>query len=319
MFIYEHGIRLTDSDLWLDAERKVKFSYVSHGHADHLKNHDKIIATPATIRFFEHRQRRTEAIPLEFGETMEIDGFQIELFPAGHILGSSMIRVTRNGVRLLYTGDFKLREGATGGKIEIPHADVLIMESTFGRPEYTFLDGDSLINGLIHFVEETMLWGAVPTILAYSLGKGQEVMKILGDRGFNVRVWKTMWEISAIYEEFGTAFANCSMWNFGPLRNEVLVIPPQAIRYRSVQKIPRLRTLLLSGWGADPKAKYRYGADEVLPFSDHADFNELIAFTKMVNPTRVFTTHGFADFPQYLRAEGFDAEELNSKDQLSLF
>ena len=104
-----------------------------------------------------------------------------------------------------------------------------------------------------------------------------------------------------------------AQWGFGPLQNEVLILPPQAIRFRAVQKIPRLRTLLLSGWGADPKAKYRYGADEVIPFSDHADFNELIDFTKKVNPEKVYTTHGFSEFPNYLKAEGFDAEELDSK------
>ncbi len=319
MFTYEKGIRLTDSDLWLDAERKVEFSFVSHGHADHLKNHNKIIATAPTVRFFEHRQKKTEAITLGFGEPYEIDGAILTLYPAGHILGSAMIQVKRNGVSLLYSGDFKLRESATAEKIQIPHADVLIMESTFGRPEYIFLDNKNLIERLLQFVEETLTWGATPAILAYSLGKGQEAMKLLGDRGFRVRVWKAMWEIAEIYEEFDTIFQNCSMWHFGPLHNEVLVIPPQAVRFRAVQKIPRLRTLLLSGWGADPKAKYRYGADEVIPFSDHADFNELIEFTKKVNPQRVYTTHGFSEFPNYLRDAGFNAQELETKDQLSLF
>ncbi|MBC7188254.1 MAG: MBL fold metallo-hydrolase [Calditrichaeota bacterium] len=319
MFTYDRGIRLSGSELWLDAEHKVDFSYISHGHADHLKSHNRIIATAPTARFFQQRQRQVQVQELAYRQPFELDGFTIELFPSGHILGSSMIRIERNGVSLLYTGDFKLRESATAESIEIPQADILIMECTFGKPEYRFVDRDTLIAGLVHFVEETLLWGAVPAILAYSLGKGQEAMKLLGDHGFRVKAWPAMWELALIYREFGIEFNNCEPWDYGSLRGEVLVIPPQALRYRSVGSIPRLRTLLLSGWAADPAAKYRYGADEALPFSDHADFDELIEFVRKVRPKQVFTTHGFSEFPAYLRAEGFAAQELGSgEQQLSL-
>ncbi|MCR4437740.1 MAG: MBL fold metallo-hydrolase RNA specificity domain-containing protein [bacterium] len=319
MFTYDRGIRLSGSELWLDAEHKVDFSYVSHGHADHLKSHNRIIATAPTARFFQQRQRQVQVQEVAYRQPFELDGFTIELYPSGHILGSSMILIERNGVSLLYTGDFKLRESATAESIQIPQADILIMECTFGKSEYRFLDRDTLIAGLVHFVEETLLWGAVPAVLAYSLGKGQEAMKLLGDHGFRVKAWPAMWELALIYREFGIEFRNCEPWDYGSLRGEVLVIPPQALRYRSVGSIPRLRTLLLSGWAADPAAKYRYGADEALPFSDHADFDELIEFVRKVRPKQVFTTHGFSEFPVYLRAEGFAAQELGSgEQQLSL-
>lgn len=318
MFIYDRGIRLAGSELWLDAERKVPFSYVSHGHADHLKAHSRIIATPPTVRFFQQRQHEVSATPVEYRQPFELDGFTIELFPSGHILGSSMIRIERDGVSLLYTGDFKLRAGETAEAIEIPQADVLIMECTFGRPEYRFLDRHTLIQKLVHFVEETLLWGSVPAVLAYSLGKGQEAMKLLGDHGFRVTVWPAMWELALIYQEFGIEFNNCTPWSYEMPRGQVLVIPPQALRYRSVRAIPRLRTLLLSGWAADPAAKYRYGADEALPFSDHADFEELIQFVQAVQPKQVFTTHGFSDFARHLRAAGFAAQALGEESQLSL-
>lgn len=319
LFTYDRGIRLAGSELWLDAEQRVELSYVSHGHADHLNNHHRIIATAPTARFFLQRQRQVDVVEVAYREPFEMDGFTIELYPSGHILGSSMIRIERDGVSLLYTGDFKLRQSATAEPIQIPQADILIMECTFGKPQYRFVDRDTLIAGLVQFVEETLLWGAVPAILAYSLGKGQEAMKLLGDRGFRVKAWPAMWELALIYREFGIEFRNCQPWDYGPLRGEVLIIPPQALRYRAVRAIPRLRTLLLSGWAADPSAKYRYGADEALPFSDHADFDELIDFVRMVRPKQVFTTHGFSDFSRYLHAEGFAAQELGSAGQLSLW
>ena len=63
MFTYQPaGIKLDVTDLWLDAQRKVDFSFVSHGHADHLKKHRKILATPATARFHQLRQGHAELL-----------------------------------------------------------------------------------------------------------------------------------------------------------------------------------------------------------------------------------------------------------------
>ena len=37
---------------------------------------------------------------------------------------------------LLFTGDFKLGPSATCEEAELPQADILVMESTFGKPKY---------------------------------------------------------------------------------------------------------------------------------------------------------------------------------------
>ena len=39
---------------------------------------------------------------------------------------------------LLYTGDFKLRRSLSAEPCEPRRADILIMETTFGRPQYVF-------------------------------------------------------------------------------------------------------------------------------------------------------------------------------------
>jgi len=83
--------------------------------------------------------------------------------------------------------------------------------------------------------------------------------------------------------------------------------------------LPRKRTMWLSGWAADASTRYRFGTDEALPLSDHADFDELITYVKRVEPKKVYTVHGFDEFPSFLRQLGFDAEPLRPRAQLSLF
>ena len=50
---------------------------------------------------------------------------------------------------------------------------------------------------------------------------------------------------------------------------------------------------MVSGWGMNDSAKYRYGVDEVIPLSDHADYPDLLKFVEAVKPKTVYTTHGY--------------------------
>ncbi|MBN1481932.1 hypothetical protein EH223_06285 [candidate division KSB1 bacterium] len=315
MFSYDvRGIKIDSADFWLDARRKVAFSFVSHGHSDHLKNHDIILATPPTIQFHAWRARQKKAIPLNLREQHEINDAIIELFSAGHILGSAMCRVTVNDISLLYTGDFKMKKSWTAEDIDIPHADILIMESTFGSPEYVYDHSpDFLQEELAGFVEECFRTGITPVVMGYALGKAQEAMKMLGDAGYNVRVHRAAWELAKIYMQFGIEFANCTPWKDEPVAaDEILLIPPHSLYFKKVKNMPlRYRTVFLSGWANGPNGN-RFGADYTIPISDHADFNELLDFVHQVNPHKVYTTHGFEHFPHHLRALGYDAELLTA-------
>ena len=64
---------------------------------------------------------------------------------------------------------------------ELPHADVLVMESTFGQPRYRMPPRDETIAKLLDIVRGALAAGKTPVIHAYPLGKSQEVTKILTD------------------------------------------------------------------------------------------------------------------------------------------
>lgn len=312
MFDYDYkGIKVKNAELWLDALRKVPFSFISHGHSDHLKNHTKVLATPPTLRFHALRSRQTEVLALEFGRRLEFDGMTVQLFPAGHIIGSAMIRIEKDGVSLLYSGDFKLQPGLTAEPIEIPQADILIMESTYGHPEYTVDKGRAeLYAELGEFIEDCFLHNYTPVVLAYSLGKAQEAMKIIGDCGYRVHVHTSAWVMAEIYREFGVEFRNCLPWIGEPLPpREVLIIPPHLARSRRSLLLGRCRTVFLSGWNKGSHGP-RWQADHIIPLSDHADFNDLQEFVLSVHPQKIFTTHGFSQFPHHLRELGFEAQLL---------
>ena len=98
--------------------------------------------------------RRVEH-PLPFHSPVHFRGASITLLPAGHIFGSAQIHIKFRGETLLYTGDFKLRQGMSAEPIEWLHADTLIMETTYGLPKYVFPPVEQVIAELTKFCLES--------------------------------------------------------------------------------------------------------------------------------------------------------------------
>ncbi len=315
----EKGIRILGTSFWLDANRVVPFSFVSHAHADHIRNHKKIIATPATISFFEHRRKKVESICLDYNTPYQFDGMTIELFPSGHILGAAQILVEKDGTRLVYTGDLNMCRSATAAPAEIREADILIIESTFGRPAYNFPKRYKVIEQLVKFIDQSFDHGVAPVILGYSLGKSQEVVKILGDLDYQISVHSSIYNIIKIYEKYGIGFKNYKLYEGEDLRERVMVMPPHIKNWLEKRYQGEIRKAMVTGWAMDPAAKFRYRAHTAIPLSDHAGFDELIKYVKQVAPKIVYITHGFSDFAKHLIREGFNAVPLTPTSQISLF
>jgi Cft2 family RNA processing exonuclease len=320
LFIYDKSIRLLDSLLTLDARNYSEACCISHAHTDHIRTHRRVFATPPTIAFMKRRLRNVHATAIRFNEPFDFDGYRIIFLPAGHILGSAQILVEREGQRLLYSGDFKLGESATAEAWQPAACDILIMECTFGHPRFQFPPREKIIARLCEWAHAALRQDETPTIFAYALGKSQEAMKILSDNGFALSVHPAILRLAKVYENFGYQFGDVRPYRKNEsTANRVLILPSSARRTRHVEKLTNKRTLYLSGWAIDAGAKFRFGVDEALPLSDHADFPGLIEYVRRVNPKKIFTTHGPADFARHLRALGYNAELLAPRVQGELF
>jgi hypothetical protein len=76
---------------------------------------------------------------------------------------------------------------------------------------------------------------------------------------------------------------------------------------------------MLTGWAVDPGTQFRYGADEMIPLSDHADFPSLVRYIERAEPKKVLLNHGWRDFVWQLRRLGINAEYLEEHQQLAMF
>lgn len=321
---YADGIYLPEPDLWLDPHTQRSRAFVSHAHSDHFARHEQTLCSPVTRTLIERRYgafRDREAISPAYGEVVEERGFSMMLLPAGHIFGSAMLHITRlaDGGSLLYTGDFKLRHGLTAEPAELRPADTLILETTFGLPQFRFPPTDQVLDQILRFVRVTLDDGGIPVLLGYSLGKAQEILFALHHGGFPVMLHESVQKMTAAYRSLNQEFPEYEKFDAARAHGHVLVLPPSAARSQAIRRLKVCRTAMLSGWALTSGAKYRYQVDEVFPLSDHADYPELIRCVEEVRPRLVYTVHGYTgEFAQDLRQRGWEAWSLVSDDQMEL-
>ena len=314
------GIHLTDADVWLDAHRGAACSFVTHAHSDHVAAHSLTICSEPTAHLLRTRFGfGGEIVALPWGQPWERQGHRFVLTPAGHVLGSAMVHVTRlrDGATLLYTGDFKLRAGLSAEAARPLAADTLIMECTFGRPHIRFPAFDDVAAAIRSWCRGALENGETPALLGYALGKAQEIQMLL--RGeFPVAVHRTVAEMNRACQALG--------WTLPPWEElgdatagRVLVLPPSAVRSQAIRRRSRVLSAIVSGWALEPAARYQYQCDEAFPLSDHADFPDLVRLVELVAPRRILATHGpAAEFARELRQRGWDAWSLAGSDQMEL-
>jgi DNA ligase-1 len=317
---YQRGIYLPQPDLWLDPWDAKRFAFISHAHSDHIAPHEEIIVSERTARLLARRLpgHRTEHV-LSFGEKRTVHGIDLMLLPAGHIFGSAQCFLSLGDDTLLYTGDFKLRPGKSAEQAEWCQADTLIMETTFGLPRYRFPPTEQVVDQIVSFCRETIDAGEVPVLLGYSLGKAQEILCSLDGAGLTPMLHGSVYQMTRIYERFGQSFCKYVRYNPNDVAGKVLICPPSANRSHMLEKIPRKRMAMITGWAVDANAVYRYQVDAAFPLSDHADYEDLIRYVELVQPRRVLTLHGFAAaFARDLRARGVEAWALSEENQMEL-
>jgi putative mRNA 3-end processing factor len=124
-------------------------------------------------------------IALDYHTKAHLGGFDMELFDAGHISGSSITLVekahAKGNKRVVYTGDFKLQEQTLHSGAEVVKSDVLIMESTYATREHP--DRKKTIKAMVDKIKETLDNGGNALLPVFAVGRSQEVLSILYENG----------------------------------------------------------------------------------------------------------------------------------------
>ncbi|MEC7304029.1 MAG: ligase-associated DNA damage response exonuclease, partial [Pseudomonadota bacterium] len=238
------GLYCVPGDFFIDPHSGVDRAIVTHGHGDHARpGHRSTLATAETLaisalRMGERAWKQTQAIA--YKERIRLGDVEVELFPAGHVLGSAQVAMEYKGSRIVVSGDYKRRPDPTCAPFEVVPCDVFITEATFALPVFRHPDDRGEIAKLLTSVarnpDRTHLVGV------YALGKAQRVMSLLRTAGYDqpIYIHGALAGLSELYHAFGNDLGelrNVTPDNKQDLSGAIVLAPPGAAS--SLRLFPR--------------------------------------------------------------------------------
>lgn len=304
------ALKVDGQTILLDPKISDFISFVSHAHADHSPRDiiTKPYCTRETYELIKVRDSNFQANVVKEGKELKFDGFSAKMFSSGHVLGSTQILIETGEESILYTGDFKMEQGLTCKSLDIQKADVLITEATYGRPEFVFPSVENVREEIARWTSEQIEKGFKINFGGYPIGKSEEIIKLLNNKGISPKVSETIRKYCEVYNDFGMKLKFLEK----ETSSDIFVRPMHDI-YSIREK--KSKNCVLTGWSL-----FRNSGVLGFPLSDHCDFNQLIKFVKEVEPKKVYCVHGYKkEFAKEVRSRlGIPARALQKNGQKNL-
>lgn len=131
--------------------------------------HEPLYHEDAVQKAFDH----WEAIP--YDKDIEFkNGLNVRFRDAGHILGSAMIEMIRNGKKLIFSGDLGASSVLMPESALLSNVDYLVMEAVYGDRVHE--DLAKRADHLREVIEETIARGGALIIPAFSIERTQDLL-----------------------------------------------------------------------------------------------------------------------------------------------
>jgi len=322
---WENGIvvRVDDHSIILDPIKGIgsaDCAFISHAHMDHTgaftDTKKTKYSTPETIALFEtvSQKRVRNAVPCTYDKPMQYHQAELKIIKSGHVFGSGALLLNGENVTFLYTGDFNFTDSLTQKAIAPRECDVLVIETTYGRPDYVFPRREDVYDIVADWAARAIMDGELPIVLVYPVGKAQEVTKLFNlFTSIPVVTHPSITRTNSTVNEYGGDLVYYDLAKEGEelIKSKSCVcLFPTSFNTRALKMIyPDASVATVTGWAL---TYGRHGADSSFVLSSHADYPQLLRFVKECKPKKVYTVHGFADlFAEKLKREGIDAKSLD--------
>jgi putative mRNA 3-end processing factor len=233
-----------------------------------------------------------------YGETIHIDGVSVTFHPAGHVLGSAQIRLARNGLRIVASGDYKTVPDPTCAPFELLACDVFVTEATFGLPVFRHGDPaaeiEKLLQSVALFPERAHLVGV------YALGKAQRVIALIRQAGYAAPIYLhgALESLTRYYVSRGIDLGELRLARDATkaeLAGAIALCPPGAVNELWSRRFPDPVTSFASGFmRVRARARQRQIALPLV-ISDHADWDGLTSTIAGTGAGEIWVTHGEED------------------------
>jgi len=255
---------------------------------------------------------------LAYGETRDVSGVRVTLFPAGHVLGSAQVRLELGGETWVVSGDYKVAPDPTCSPWEPVRCHTFITESTFGLPIYRWPSAADVLSDLDAWRAANRDQGRASVVFAYALGKAQRLLAGVSAEAGPIYCHGAVEKLNRAYRGSGVALPETKNPVDEPKGTNwtgaLIVAPPSAAGTPWMRRFGDVSTAFASGWMLIRGTRRRRAVDRGFVLSDHADWPDLNQAIEATGAERVLVTHGYTDaMVRWLRERGLQANALATR------
>lgn len=315
----DKGLYCPAGDFYIDPWRPVTRAVITHAHSDHARpGSGSYLCHRLTAPLLALRLGRVACEPVEWGEPVFVNGVRMSLHPAGHVIGSSQVRLEHEGRVWVVSGDYKTQDDGISGSFEPLRCHVFVTESTFALPIYRWKPQAENYPLIRDWVLGNRELGKTSVLIAYSLGKAQRVIDCLHPLGLTIFVHGAVANVHQALIDAGVALP--PVVRVTPdtpkeaYRGHVVIAPPGTEDSPWMRRFQPYALGICSGWMQVRGNVRRRNADAGFALSDHADWPGLLQAVEATAAHKVYVTHGFqAVFSRYLNELGIAAAEVKTE------
>ena len=312
------GIYCKQADVYLDPWRGVDKAIISHGHSDHARwGSKRYITHEINAPIITHRLGKILVTGKKYGETFQINGVKFSFHPAGHVPGSSQIRVEYKGEVWVFTGDYKTQVDGISTPFELIRCNTFITECTFGLPVFKWEKPLRVHDDINRWWANNKSNKVTSLLMGYSLGKVQRLLKHIDcqtGKIFTHGATEKMTNILRQFIDFPKTELITRDTKKAEIEGNLVLAPPAVMGSTWAKKLGKISTGYASGWMAFRGARRRRAVDRSFVLSDHADWEGLLSVIKATGCEDIITTHGYTDiFARYLKENGWNARTEKTK------
>ena len=314
-----NGLHCPLGNFYIDPWKAVDKAVITHAHSDHARaGSNRYLCHEASLPLLKLRLGPIQADAIAWNKPIVINGIKISLHPAGHIIGSSQVRIEYKDEVWVVSGDYKTEDDGVSGMFEPLKCNVFISESTFGLPIYNWKPQKEIFENIKDWIRRNQADDKTSVIIAYSLGKAQRVMNCLKEMNVKFFLHGAVWNVHQALLHAGHELPAAERItpetpkeNF---KQNVVIAPPSADGTTWMKRFNPYSVGVCSGWMQVRGNIRRRNADAGFALSDHADWKGLLDVVHATGAQKVFVTHGFqAAFSRYLNEKGIEAAEVKTE------
>lgn len=319
----DKGLYCAAGNFYIDPWQPVDHAMITHGHSDHARWGSKnYLCHEYTKPILQLRLGDNNYQTVKWHEPLHFNGVTITLYPAGHIIGSSQIKIEHKGEIWVVSGDYKVEDDRISGAYEPVKCHTFITESTFGLPIYNWKPQTQIFSDIQNWILNNQENGKTSILIAYSLGKAQRVLQAVKE------VTNNIFAHGAIYNMHETLL-NANILPAGTLpaikrvtpetpkeeyKGSVVIAPPSAEGTPWIKRFSPYSIGICSGWMQVRGNQRRKNADAGFVLSDHCDWKALLHAISETGAEKVYVTHGFQSaFSRYLNESGIESAEVKTE------